>query len=202
MSRFSLRRADQSDCAGPVHARPHRGQRHRPEKIAVLPPWSHDSEVRFDPAGRERFRKAHSLEDKFVVMYSGNHSPCHPLDTVLLAAERLASNNDIAFCFVGGGTEFSRVKLFAKARRMSNVLCLPYQPLNELAASLSAADLHLVVMGDPFVGLVHPCKIYNIMRVGAPLLYIGPEPATFRRFSGNSTVTCLLAGQHTATFPK
>ena len=146
-------------------------------RIAVIPPWSHDSEVCFDVEGRARFRKAHNLEDKFVVMYSGNHSPCHPLDTVLATAEKLASNNDIAFCFVGGGTEFSHIKQFAKERRLSNVLCLSYQPLEELAGSLSAADLHLVVMGDPFVGLVHPCKIYNILRVGLPLLYIGPQPS-------------------------
>ncbi|HKS09266.1 MAG TPA: hypothetical protein VJS13_06920, partial [Pyrinomonadaceae bacterium] len=43
--------------------------------------------------------------------------------------------------------------------------------------SLSAADLHVVVMGDEFVGIVHPCKIYNIMAVGAPALYIGPQPS-------------------------
>ena len=29
-------------------------------------------------------------------------------------------------------------------------------------------------MGDPFVGIVHPCKIYNILNVAAPVLYIGP----------------------------
>ncbi len=40
---------------------------------------------------------------------------------------------------------------------------------------LSAADLHVVVMGDAFVGIVHPSKIYNIMSVGRPILYIGPE---------------------------
>ncbi len=177
MSRFSLRRAAKVIALDRFMRDRVVAKDIAPDKIAVLPPWSHDSEVRFDPAGRERFRKAHNLQDRFVVMYSGNHSPCHPLDTVLSAAERLVSNNDIAFCFVGGGTEFSRVKLFAEARQMPNVLCLPYQPLNELASSLSAADLHLVVMGDPFVGLVHPCKIYNIMRVGAPLLYIGPEPS-------------------------
>jgi hypothetical protein len=46
--------------------------------------------------------------------------------------------------------------------------------LSELSASLSAADLHVVAMGDPFVGIVHPCKIYNILSVGTPVLYIGP----------------------------
>src|SRR5208283_578637 len=58
-----------------------------------------------------------------------------------------------------------------------NVLCLPYQPLNQLSASLSAADAHMVVMGEAMLGLVHPCKIYNILAVGAPVLYIGPRPS-------------------------
>jgi hypothetical protein len=58
-----------------------------------------------------------------------------------------------------------------------NLLCLPYQPLGSLAGSLSAADLHVVVMGEAFVGLVHPCKIYNILSVAAPVLYIGPQPS-------------------------
>jgi len=34
-----------------------------------------------------------------------------------------------------------------------------------------------VVMGEKFVGIVHPCKVYNILSVGAPVLYIGPEPS-------------------------
>ncbi len=32
-----------------------------------------------------------------------------------------------------------------------------------------------MVLGDAFVGLIHPCKIYNALAVGAPILYIGPE---------------------------
>ena len=148
-----------------------------PVKIAVIPPWSHDSEVEFDPQGRDRFRETNGLAGKFVVMYSGNHSPCHPLTTILAAAKELAANKDIAFCFVGGGSEFVRVKEFAAEQRLSNVTCLPYQPMEQLAASLSAADLHLVVMGDPFVGVIHPSKIYNILRVGSPLMYVGPQPS-------------------------
>jgi len=148
------------------------------EKIAVIPPWSHDSEVQFDSAGRAQFRKTHGLENKFVVMYAGNHSPCHPLDTILAAVKELAgSAPDISFCFVGGGSEHRRVKNFALENNLPNVLCLPYQPLDQLAGVLSAADLHLVVMGDPFVGLVHPCKAYNLLRVNAPILYMGPKPS-------------------------
>ena len=195
MSRFSLRHAKKIIALD-------RFMRDRilvkgiaPANVAVIPPWSHDTEVRFDPEGRERFRKAHGLEGKFVVMYSGNHSPCHPLDTLLSAAHRLTSDPVIAFCFVGGGSEWRRIKRTTDhgprtadhglgtvdcglgTTDYSNILCLPYQPLDQLAGSLSAADLHVVVMGDPFVGLVHPCKIYNILSVAAPVLYIGPRPS-------------------------
>jgi len=56
----------------------------------VLPPWSHDGDVRFDEAGRQRFRKAHGLEGKFVVDVFGEPQPVHPLDSLLRQrAERL-----------------------------------------------------------------------------------------------------------------
>lgn len=148
-----------------------------PEKIGVIPPWSQDNEVRFDAAGREQSRAAHGLQDKFVVMYSGNHSPVHPLDTLMQAADILKADASVIFCFVGGGSEFKRVKRWAEQGRLTNILCLPYQPLNRLAASLSAADAHVVVMGEAMLGLVHPCKIYNILAVGAPVIYIGPRPS-------------------------
>src|SRR5688572_9637517 len=64
----------------------------RADRIAVLPPWSHDQEVRYDEAARAAFRAAHGLTRKFVVMYSGNHSACHPLDTLLTAAVRLQAD--------------------------------------------------------------------------------------------------------------
>ena len=276
MSRFSLRRADRIIALDRFMRDRITAKGIAPEKIAVIPPWSHDSEVRFDAAGREQFRQAHGLQDKFVVMYSGNHSPVHPLDTLMRAAEKLQGDASIAFCFVGGGSEFKRVQRWAerpgevanqtsraKAGEASlleygtdstgqacgvanqtsqakdcrgqpgeigedisrakvdsgqeaggerrgagigstsprpspqrgegglpstlnaqpstgkrpNILCLPYQPLNQLAVSLSAADAHVVVMGEAMLGLVHPCKIYNILAVGAPVIYIGPKPS-------------------------
>jgi glycosyltransferase involved in cell wall biosynthesis len=144
------------------------------DKVHTVPVWSHDEVVCYDAEGRAAFRRQLGLEKKFVVMYSGNHSPLHPLDTILHAALRLRENPAIAFVFVGGGSEFARVKDFAHEHNLSNVICVPYQPLAHLAGSLSAADLQVVLMGDTFVGIVHPCKIYNMLAVGAPFLYVGP----------------------------
>jgi colanic acid biosynthesis glycosyl transferase WcaI len=145
------------------------------QKLVTIAPWSHTDAVRFDHQARLSFREEHGLYEKFVVMYSGNHSPCHPLDTLLKAADSLAAETEIAFCFVGGGSEQTKVRHYAQDRKLRNVICLPYQPLDKLAGSLSAADLQVVVMGDSFAGIVHPCKIYNILEVGAPFLYIGPN---------------------------
>lgn len=145
-----------------------------PEIIHVDPPWSHEEVVSYDVEARKQFRDRHSLTGKFVVMYSGNHSPCHPLDTILAAADALKSEKHIHFLFVGGGGEFKKVEDFQKDRSLQNITTLPYQPINQLSGSLSSADLHLVVMGDPFVGIVHPCKIYNILSLGIPFLFVGP----------------------------
>jgi hypothetical protein len=143
-------------------------------RVSILPPWAHSPVVRYDADGRDRFRGVYGLTGKFVVMYSGNHSPCHPLDTILQAALAMRAETDVAFVFIGGGSEFKKLVEFAERHALRNIRYLPYQPLETLADSLSAADMHLVVMGEPFVGIVHPCKIYNALAVGSPCLYIGP----------------------------
>ncbi len=144
------------------------------ERLIVQPPWPHDDRVWYDASGREAFRASHGLADKWVVMYSGNHSPCHPLNTLLEAARRMEGDPGFHFCFVGGGSGWAKARDFRERHCLRNVTLLPYEPAERLSASLSAADLHVVVIGEPFVGLVHPCKIYNIIALGTPFLCIGP----------------------------
>ncbi|MBL9116048.1 MAG: glycosyltransferase family 4 protein [Verrucomicrobiaceae bacterium] len=147
------------------------------EIIRSMPPWSHDEHVRYNVAAREEFRAAHGLTDKFVVMYSGNHSPCHPLDTVLEGTLRLKDDVRVQFLFVGGGSEQQKVKRFKEEHGLNNITVLPYQPMDRLSGSLSSADMHLVVMGEAFVGIVHPCKAYNILNLGIPFVSMCPRPS-------------------------
>jgi hypothetical protein len=67
------------------------------------------------------------------------------------------------------------IRNFAADHGLRNIVCLPYQKLEQLGASLSAADLHVVAMGNEMVGIVHPCKVYNILALGIPFLHVGPE---------------------------
>lgn len=144
------------------------------EKIHVVPPWSLDEDVEDVKHDRNPFRRKHHLDGKFVVMYAGNHSICHPLDTLLEAANELKSDPEIMFLFIGGGERVRDVLEFKEKNQLTNIVFLPYVERSEIKYSLSAADLHVVVMGDPYVGIVHPCKIYSVLTIGRPFVYIGP----------------------------
>lgn len=172
--RFSLRNSDEIVVLDRFMATRLAGKGVPAARLSVIPLWPQDDAVKFDSAAAEEFRRRHQLTGKFVVMYSGNHSPCHPLDTLVDAAKLLSHLPNIMFCFVGGGSEFARLQTLAASDPVENIRCIPYQPLGGLSASLSSADLHAVVMGDPYVGIVHPSKVYNIQRIGAPFVYIGP----------------------------
>jgi len=147
------------------------------DKLVVIPPWPHEDVI--EPLRHEDnpFRAQHNLQGKFVVMYSGNHSPSNPLTTVLEAAARLKDDDSIRFLFVGGGIGKKEVEHYIQQHGLMNVVSLPYQPLETLRYSLSAADVHVVSMGDNMVGIIHPCKVYGAMAVGRPVLYVGPRPS-------------------------
>jgi glycosyltransferase involved in cell wall biosynthesis len=123
------------------------------------------------------FVAEHQLAGRFVVMYSGNHSPANPVTTLLEAALALQEDPRFVFVFIGGGLGKRQVEEAIQTHRTANILSLPYQPLEQIQYSLSAADLHVVTLGTEMVGIIHPCKIYGAMAVGRPVLFIGPRPS-------------------------
>lgn len=147
------------------------------EKIAIIPPWpSHNFILKYNNIPKENmFRQHMQLSGKFLVCYSGNHSIVHPFDTILEAIRNLASYEDIVFLFIGGGLRVGEIFNFKEKYKLKNILQLPLQPRETLKYSLTAADMHLVVMGDKVNGLVHVSKIYGILATGRPYIYIGPS---------------------------
>jgi colanic acid biosynthesis glycosyl transferase WcaI len=140
-------------------------------KLTVLPPWPHEDQLEPIEHADNPFRSRHGLAGKLVVMYSGNHGPSNPITTILEAARRVQDLPRMVFLFVGGGT----AKREVEAAAGPTIRSLPYQPLHELRYSLSAADVHLVTVGDAMVGVVHPSKVYGALAVGRPVLLLGPE---------------------------
>lgn len=146
-------------------------------KMQIMPPWPHDDRLEPLPHDQNPFRATHDLDGKFVVMYSGNHSPANPLRTLLDATLAFRDDPDVRFLFIGGGVGKKEVDEHIAAHKLTNVVSMPYQPMDQIRYSLSAADVHVVSLGDNMVGIVHPCKIYGAMAVGRPILYLGPEPS-------------------------
>jgi len=144
-------------------------------KTAIMPPWPHEDELQRIAHADNPFRVKHNLAGKFVVMYSGNHSPANPLKTLLDAAERLQDEPRLVFMCIGGGGGKKEVEERV-AKGIKNIVSLPYQPLSEIKYSLSAGDVHVVSIGDSFVGIVHPCKVYGAMAVSRAILLLGPNP--------------------------
>lgn len=144
-------------------------------KMRVIPPWPHDEHL--EPVAHELnpFRSRHGLNNRRVIMFSGNLGLCAPVTTVLQAALRVMDLETIVFLFIGGGLGRREVEEVIANRHPRNIQLLSYQPLNEIRYSLSAADVHLVALGDGMSGIIHPCKIYGAMAVGRPILYLGPD---------------------------
>jgi hypothetical protein len=147
------------------------------DKMLVMPPWPHEDRIDNLDQSNNPFRVKHNLIDKFVIMYSGNHSPANPLRTLLDATLRYKDDPALRFLFVGGGGGKKEVDALIKEHNLTNVISLPYQPLADLKYSLSAADVHIVSLGNDMVGIIHPCKIYGAMAVGRPILFLGPKPS-------------------------
>jgi glycosyltransferase involved in cell wall biosynthesis len=146
------------------------------ERIAVIPNWANAEEVRPAPAPAEAFRREHGLEGRFVVMYSGNFGLAHTFDAILDAAGVLQSQLPaVRFVMCGDGPRLAAVKEAVATRGLGNVCFLPFQPRAQLAASLSAADVHLVSMRDDLLGLVVPSKVYGVLAAGRPCVFLGPR---------------------------
>jgi colanic acid biosynthesis glycosyl transferase WcaI len=142
-------------------------------KLRVIPPWSRNDHLAPVEHDVNPFRDRHGLTGKFVVMYSGNHGPSNPVATLLEAARRLRDDDRFAFVFIGGG--IGKADVDAACAECRNILSLPYQPMQTLSDSLSAADVHAVTMGDEVVGIVHPSKVYGAFAVQRPVLFVGPR---------------------------
>ena len=87
----------------------------------------------------------------------------------------------ITFVFIGGGIQRAKLEREVLQRRLVNVRMYPYQPREQLAETLSAADVHLISLNPKLEGLCVPSKFYGIAAVGRPSLFIGAADGEIAR---------------------
>ncbi len=169
------RAADRVVVLGPYMADRIEAKKVRPNRIETIHVWSRREEIYPMPRDGHPLRQKLGLADKFVAMYSGNLGLAHAFDEFLEAARRLRHRDDIVFLFVGDGPRKKQVVAAKEAEGLDNVLLLDYFPREELHASISLADVHLISMRREMTGVVVPCKLYGAMAAARPAVFVGPE---------------------------
>lgn len=175
LSTFCLRQHDRVVCIGRC-MRERLGKRgiHHTQ-LALIPNWADTDRVQ--PLARmgNPFRQRVGLNGEPVIMYSGNFGMAHHFDAMIEAAAILALQcPEVTMLFVGNGPRLAEVQAQVERAALGNVRFLPFQPKEQLAESLSAADLHLACMQEDMYGLVVPSKVYGILAAGRPCVFLGP----------------------------
>ena len=136
-------------------------------------------------------RRAWELNGEFAVMYSGNLGLSQGLEHVLEAA-RCMRTEPVVFLFVGEGAAKEGLMARAAEWRLPNVRFLPYQPREQLSASLGTADLHLVPLQRGLAGCIVPSKLYGILAAGRPYVAAVEEDSEVARVTRENATGLLI----------
>ena len=143
------------------------------QQVHIIPNWA-DVDSIYPVDSDNSFTKQHNLQGKFVAMYSGNLGLTQRLEDFVTAASIVADDPAIQFIFIGRGAKKSELQQMVMKLGLNNVMFLYYQPIEQLAHSLSAADLHLVPLNKDLSQCLMPSKLYGILAAGRPYLTTAP----------------------------
>lgn len=130
-----------------------------------------------DNPGVVEFKKRYGIEDKFIIMYSGNIGLYYDLEGLIKVIGKFkdakaADGRELIFPFVGGGSVLNKLVRYKEEHGLSNVIFIPYQDKDKLIYSLNAADVHWCVNAKGIKGVSCPSKFYGIASVGKPVLAV------------------------------
>ena len=128
------------------------------------------SEKLLNDFDRDAFRKAHDLDDRFVITYVGAHGVANYLEQLLDAGEALADTN-VLFLLIGQGMEKDRLMKMAQDRKITNVRFLDSVPKAEVFRYILASEMGASVLKrvDTFK-TVYSNKTFDYMSCKRPIL--------------------------------
>ena len=151
------------------------GARVSPARVQIVPVWVNGNEITPAPRAENPLVGELGLEGKFVVAYIGNAGLAHDFDSLLGAMEELKNHPRIHFLFVGDGPQRARIEAYAAEHAIRNFSYRDYYPRERINSVYGLADVHVVTLGAPFVGIAIPTKCYVSMATARPVLFVGPE---------------------------
>jgi glycosyltransferase involved in cell wall biosynthesis len=105
----------------------------------------------------------------------------HNIEDILSAANDLKDERDILFLFIGSGVKTNIVKKHISDSGHSNVVLMPFQPIEIISQTLSSASLSFVCLDSVFTGLSVPSKSYGILAAKVPIIAIMDSNAEISR---------------------
>lgn len=141
------------------------------QNITLIPDWADPSSI-LPSSKNTLFRKKHKLENKFIILYSGNIGFSSELETVIEAARILKFHSDIIFYIVGDGIKRHGLEKIVKNYNLSNVKFLPFQPRESFSDLLASADLNVITLNRNFTNVASQGKIYSAMSSGRPVIAV------------------------------
>jgi glycosyltransferase involved in cell wall biosynthesis len=144
----------------------------------VINNWTDDKSVvplSKDNSKVMEFRKRHGLQNKFVIMYSGNIGLYYDLENLIKVIGEFSKRDDIVFAFVGEGAIKQSLLSYVQSNEITNVKFIPYQAKEDLVFSLNAADVHLVTNAKGIKGISCPSKVYGVMATNVPIIGVLEE---------------------------
>lgn len=168
-------------------------------KYTMINNWIDEKEVYplpVDDKGVVAFKKKYGLEDKFVIMYSGNIGLYYDLEKLIKVLKQFrkgytlkgvyeegpktADGREVVFAFVGAGSVLDKLVIYAKRHHFENVIFIPYQDKADLIYSLNAGNVHWCVNAKGIKGVSCPSKAYGIMGVSKPIIGVLEEGSEVR----------------------
>jgi glycosyltransferase involved in cell wall biosynthesis len=164
-----LRRADRIVAIGDTMRRRLEQKGAPAERMLVIPNWI-DTE-RLGPLDKSNhWSRSRGVDEKFVVMHSGNVGHAQDLDSLIRAGTFLRDLNDLLIMIIGTGARHAELVALAELLEVDQVQFLYYQSRAVLPQSLSAADVHVVGLAAGLAGYVVPSRLYGILAVSRPVI--------------------------------
>lgn len=140
------------------------------KKMACISNWVDVDFIAPRPKENNAFRRTHGLENKFVVLYSGNIARTQGVRTIIHSAEQLKDNPHIQFVVVGEPSQLTELETLSSQLKINNVKLLPFVKRADLPEMLAAADVSLIMQKKQVVGFNMPSKTQVIMASGRPII--------------------------------
>ena len=117
------------------------------------------------------FKEKYGLQDKFVIMYSGNIGVYYDLENLMKVIEQVnldiktADDREVVFAFVGAGSVLDKLVAYKEEKHMDNVVFIPYQDKADLIYSMNAGDVHWCVNAKGIKGVSCPSNVYKTVKI-------------------------------------